>query len=67
MTTVNREDLPEDYAEMMQKESHHHHEIVLENEVLRWRADPFVRETIGKEISLNDLCPVLARIGHGKN
>jgi hypothetical protein len=66
MDIVNRADLPEDYLEMMPTESHHSDEIVIDDGVIRWKKDPTVTALL-ERISLNDLCPLLDVLGHGKN
>ena len=66
MQTVNRKDLPDHYSEMMKCESHHNHEIVLINGVLKWKEDKFTNRML-ERISLNDLCPLMENIGYGKN
>lgn len=66
MKLVDRNDLPEDYKEMMLTESHHQHEIVMDGDVLRWKKDPNVEYFLLK-ISLNDLCLLLESLGYGKN
>jgi len=66
MEIVKREDLPEDYTEMMAAETHHDHEIVLVGDVIRWKENPIVNALL-KELSLNFLCPLLGELGYGKN
>ncbi len=56
----------EAYQEILQKEVHHDHEIVLVSSVIRWRANPRA-VSILQNISLNDLCPLLYVLGYGKN
>lgn len=63
---VAREELPEDYREMMQTETHHDHKIVCINGVYRWEEDYFVDKQL-ERISLNDLIPLLHVLGYGKN
>jgi hypothetical protein len=44
---VDRNDLPEDYTEMMKTEQHHQHEIVRDSKgKLRWKEDPFTRRLV---------------------
>ena len=66
MKKIDRDKLPDDYSEMMKTESHHDHEIVDVNGVIRWKENPSVNAWL-EEISLNDLCPLLCDIGYGKN
>lgn len=65
--TVNRSELPDDYAEMMKTESHHQHEVIKDaHGVLRWKADPFVRKfTDG--CNLNNIVQGLYANGNDKN
>lgn len=65
-TTIIREDLPDDYKEMLDTESHHQHEIVMIDGVFRWKENEDVINILEK-ISLNHLCPLLCVLGHGKN
>jgi len=59
--------LANDYKEVMIKESHHDHEIIMtETGVLRWKENKDV-EHFRKNISLNDLCPLLDSLGYDKN
>jgi len=67
MTTyIDRNNLPENYAEWIAKESHHDHKIVEINGVLRWEENETVNHLL-ENISLNDLLPLLCVIGYGKN
>lgn len=67
MKIVNRSEISvEEYREIMEKESHHNHEIVEVNGVLRWKENSDVRRIL-KNISLNDLCPLLICMGYDKN
>lgn len=66
MSTLKRSELPNDYEEMMVTERHHDHEIVMVNDVIRWKENPDVNSIL-KNISLNDLCPLLDCLGYGKN
>ena len=68
MKIIKREDIVVDeYKLILNKESHHDHEIVMdENGVLRWKENPTVNK-IRENISLNDLCPLLSCMGYGKN
>ena len=66
MEIIKREDLPEDYTEMMITESHHDHEIVMVNGVIRWKACSVTNSLLG-DISLNDLIPLLHVLGYDEN
>ena len=68
MKIVNRNEIEvEHYQEIFKKESHHNHEIIeTEDGVFRWKANPDVEHFL-KNISLNDLCPLLNCLGYGKN
>ena len=68
MKIINREDITvEEYREILDREFHHDHEIFQdENNLLRWTPNPRVQEYL-KNISLNDLCPLLWSLGYGKN
>lgn len=68
MEIVKREDIKvQDYIEIFEKEKHHNHEIIRdENGTLRWKENEVV-ESYRKNISLNDLCPLLTELGYGKN
>lgn len=66
MEIINREDLPEDYKEMMASESHHNHEIVKVNGVLRWKQDDFVSR-FTDACNLNDIVAGLHSNGNGMN
>lgn len=57
------------YAEMLETEEHHNHEIVLVDDVIRWKENPNVRHLTDHTtaISLNDLIPLLYHLGFDKN
>ena len=65
---INRQDINiDDYKEIFEKESHHDHKIIKdEHGTLRWKENKTVRAYL-KNISLNDLCPLLDTMGFGKN
>jgi len=64
---VDRDQLPDDYAEMMKTESHHQHEIIMDsNGVIRWKADPFIRRFVDA-CSLNEIVAGFHANGNGKN
>lgn len=67
-TIVKREEITDEiYREILDVETHHNHEIIKEeNGTLRWKENPTVRHIL-KNISLNDLCPLLNTLGYGKN
>jgi hypothetical protein len=68
--TVTRTEASKSWAEfrkMLKTERHHKHEIIRDSDgVLRWKENPHVRKLL-ENISLNDLCPLLYHLGHGKN
>ena len=68
MKTLNRAEIEvEDYQEIFKKEAHHDHEIIeTDNGVIRWKANPDAEHFL-KNISLNDLCPLLNCMGYDKN
>lgn len=65
---LKREEIDvEMYREILDKETHHNHEIIEdENGTIRWKEDPHVTHFLNN-ISLNDLCPLLKCLGYGKN
>jgi hypothetical protein len=63
---IKRADIPQYYEGMMQTESHHDHEVVRINGVIRWKENPAVNDLIEK-IPFNELCSLLNALGHGKN
>jgi hypothetical protein len=67
-TIVKREEITEEtYREILDVETHHNHEIIKDdNGTLRWKENPTVSHYL-KNISLNDLCPLLMTLGYGKN
>ena len=67
MRIVMRDELPKDYSEMMESESHHEHRII-EDEygTLRWEEDDFIIRFID-ECSLNDIVMGFHSKGNGKN
>ena len=68
MKILNRNEIEvETYQEIFEKEKHHNHEIIEdENGTYRWKENP-TAELFLKNISLNDLCPLLNTLGYGKN
>ncbi len=66
MTTVNRKDLPDCYAEMMQTEQHHDHEIIMVNDVVRWKVNEGVREVVDM-CDLNHMIADMQKKSIGKN
>ena len=69
MEIVQRKDLPEDYAEMMQTEAHHDHVIIRDdNGTLRWKENPdALRLWKSLPNGLNDLIPIFHGMGYDKN
>lgn len=67
-TIVKREEITEEtYREILDVETHHNHEIIKDkNGTLRWKENPDVNRFL-KNISLNDLCPLLNCLGYNKN
>ena len=65
---IKREDITvENYLLILEKETHHNHEIIEdEHGVIRWKENKNV-ELFLKNISLNDLCPLLNSLGYDKN
>lgn len=67
MKTVPRNELPDDYSEMMKTEQHHNHEIIEDDKgVLRWKEDPFIGRFVDA-CSLNDIVCGFRAKGNGKN
>lgn len=70
MEVVSREEASaeaEDYKEILDKESHHNHEIIRDDHgTLRWRKDPKVDEIINRG-DLNDLWYLFHTMGLTKN
>lgn len=68
METIKRSEIKEEaYLLILKNESHHKHEIIEDDQgILRWKENLDV-EKIRKNISLNDLCPLLDCMGYGKN
>lgn len=66
MDTVPRENLPVDYAEMMKTEQHHSHEIVMSNDVIRWKSNAGVVE-VTSMCDLNQMILAMQEKGIGKN
>ena len=67
-TIIKREEITIDtYRDILDNETHHNHEIIEdEHGTLRWKENPDVKRFL-KNISLNDLCPLLDALGYGKN
>jgi len=64
---VKRSDIKEDiYMEMFKTEGHHDHEIIDDDGIYRWKETPGVNAHL-KNISLNDLIPLLITLGYDKN
>ncbi len=67
MKPIRRDSLPADYAEMMETEDHHAHEIIEDkNGTLRWKEDPFVSRFIDA-CNLNDITRGFYSNGTDKN
>jgi hypothetical protein len=65
---ISRDDITvENYRLILDKETHHNHEIIEDkNGTLRWKENKDVEHYL-KNISLNDLCPLLISLGFDKN
>ncbi len=64
---LDRKDLPSDYSEMMETETHHDHEIVKdEHGTIRWKEDPFISQ-FTSDCSLNDIVAGFYANGNNKN
>jgi hypothetical protein len=65
---IKREEITDEtYREILDVETHHNHEIIEDkNGVFRWKENPEVNQLL-KNISLNDLCPLLESLGYDKN
>lgn len=68
ITAIKREKITnETYREILDVEIHHNHDIIKDEDgTLRWKENPAVNQLL-KNISLNDLCPLLHVLGYGKN
>jgi len=68
MKILNRKEIEEEYCqEIFKKESHHNHEVIKDEDgIIRWKENKKVRVFL-KNISLNDLFPLLNTVGYGKN
>lgn len=60
-------ELNNDYREMLEKESYHDHEIIMDdNGTIRWKADPTVNSLID-DLNLNSLWMLFFKMGMNKN
>jgi len=68
LNLIKREEITEEtYREILDVETHHNHQIIIDkNGTLRWKENLNVEHFL-KNISLNDLCPLLSNLGYGKN
>lgn len=67
MVTIPRSELPDDYKEMMEKESHHDHPIIDYGKgVIRWKVNPTI-EALVDLIGLNEIIEALHDSDLGKN
>ena len=67
MKTINRNEIEVDiFKKIIDTETHHEHEIIEVDGVLRWKPNKNTNEFL-KNISLNDLCQLLTCLGYGKN
>ncbi len=60
------DELPDDYKEILEKESHANHKVVSVDGVLRWEEDPKVRDLVDR-VGLNDLVLFMLVLGYDKN
>lgn len=67
-TIIERKDITEEtYREILDVETHHNHPIIKdENGTLRWKENKDTCKFL-RNISLNDLCPLLNSLGYDKN
>lgn len=66
MKAVKREDVHPAYKELLEREAHHDHEIILDDhDVIRWKKNDDVDKML-ERISLNDLAVLLQVLGYGK-
>ena len=65
---IDRSEITEElYFDILNTESHHDHQIILdESGVYRWKANPIIEFCL-KKTSLNDLIIHLINLGHDKN
>jgi hypothetical protein len=67
---ISREEIKElnsDYRKMLEKESHHNHKIIMDdNGTYRWEADPKVNSMID-QLNLNTLWILFYKMGLNKN
>lgn len=68
MIVVDRKKITEEiYREILDVETHHEHEIIIDkNGTLRWKENPFIT-TILKEVSLNHIIVFFTTLGYDKN
>lgn len=66
--TINRSEVvDDDLKAILKKEAHHDHELIMdEHGRIRWKKSLAV-DGLLKNISLNDLVPLLHSLGYGKN
>lgn len=66
--TVPRDQITEElYLEILEKETHHDHEIIQdEHGTLRWKEDPYVRKMVD-ELGLNGIIMLFYSLGLNKN
>ncbi len=55
-----------DYKEILEKESHHDHGLVMDGTVLRWKKNPSIEKQLEK-LDLNQLLILFEKLGYGKN
>lgn len=58
--------LDEIYKEILDKESHHNHELIMSNDILRWKRDQDIDE-LSMKMGINEICEFLQRLGYNKN
>jgi hypothetical protein len=56
----------EEYNLILDKESHHDHELVMVEDVLRWKRDKYVSAIIDR-IGMNDISELFQLLGYDRN
>ncbi|MEY8206123.1 MAG: hypothetical protein RPR40_13750 [Bermanella sp.] len=64
---IQRSELPSDYSDMMETESHHEHAVIKDSDgIIRWQADPFIDRFVDA-CSLNCIVRGFHENGTSKN
>jgi hypothetical protein len=68
MSPIDRRDLADHelFGEIMRREKHHAHEIVMTDGIPRWKESPDTRKMVDK-IGLNDAIGLFASMGYTRN